>query len=627
MSDGADDTPVAGVSAEPDPELLAAMAAAGHVVDPDAAAGGSGGDGGGGDGDSDAAAGAASGGDRSTRGWLIAGLALVVGSAAAAVVLAGNGGDPLVESTAIAPIRTTTTISRFATDLDDAGAGRDDAATTDPSTSTTSEVATTTSVPPATAPPQDDDDPAVVARPTPVEPPPPAPSAPKPPWADSTFTTSAGLLSTDVGCADDTSAAGLDRFFSQRVGPVLGWDYQHVVSLGATRSLWLFQDTFLDHSGTASTLDKSSFAHNVAVLEQNGCFTLLHRGSTTRPTPFEPGTGSSTLSTWFWPMGGELIDGQVRVVWAQMVKDAVDPTPPDGLGWHPAATYIATYDPDTLQRLDFRQAPNAGVAPIYGYAVVSDATHTYLFGNTFEQNLSREGGYWNGPHSATQVYLARVPRGRIFDNPEYRTADGWSPDPAASVPILSRHWAEFPFQPRYLDGQWVGVAAVDGYWDEQYSVDVANQPWGPWTTVESREIAPRNGDPKMNTYHAHLLPTRDARGQLVVTISNNARNMLRDAWPRPDRYRPMVFTSAWVGAPADPPPVTTTTSTTSTTTIPATTTSTTTTTTTTTVPATTTSPTSTTTTTVPATTTTAPAFTTTTSTTSTTSTTVSAADE
>ncbi len=524
--------------------------------------------------------------------------ALVVMSLVGAVLVGGSDSESSVESVGAVSIRTstTTTVPRLAVDPEAVLPGTDASTTTFTVVTATSSTIPATSVPPATAPPQDDDAPSVVARPVPVEPPPPPPSAPRPPWADSTQTTSAGLISTDVGCADDTSAAGLDRFLSQRVGPVLGWDYQHVVSLGATRSLWLFQDTFIDHSGTAGTLDKASFAHNVAMIEDNGCFSLLHQGSTTRPTPFEQGTGSTTLSTWFWPMGGEVHDGQLHVVWVKMIKDRVDPRPPDGLGWHPTTTFIATYDPNTLARLDFRAAPNAGVAPIYGYAMASDATHTYLFGNSFEQNLSREGGYWNGPHSATRVYLARVPRGRVFDAPEYRTVDGWSADPAASVPILARHWAEFPFQPRFIDGQWVGVAAVDGYWDERYSVDVARNPWGPWTTVESRAIAPRNGDPKMNTYHAHLLPFRDVSGALVVTISNNARDMLRDAWPRPDRYRPMVFNSAWVVAPAPPPPPppatlppstttttlrpsTTTTTTTTTTAVPTTTTTTTTTTT------------------------------------------------
>jgi hypothetical protein len=59
-----------------------------------------------------------------------------------------------------------------------------------------------------------------------------------------------------------------------------------------------------------------------------------------------------------------------------------------------------------------------------------------------------------------------VPLGQVFSAPEYRTTDGWSADPAESVPVLSRHRAEFPMQTRFVHGKWVAVAAVDGYWDE-----------------------------------------------------------------------------------------------------------------------------------------------------------------
>ncbi len=454
-------------------------------------------------------------------------------------------------------------------------------------TTTVGPTSTTSSVPDSTttttlvgsgveAPPQDEDNPAVVPFPIPDDDPPPPPSAPPPEWAESTFTTSAGHVSTDVGCVDDLDAPALHGFFGNRVGPVLGWDYQHVVRLGGDRYLWLFQDVFIDHSGTADDLGRSGFAHNAAMVQDGTCFRLLHGGSSSRPEPFETGTGSRTRSTWFWPMGGEVHGGRLYVFWAQMVKDPIDPAPPDGLGWHPSETWIATYDPDTLERLDFRRAPNSGATPIYGYAVQSDGSFTYLFGNTFEQNLAREGGYFNGPHSGTKMFLARVPRGQVFDDPEYRTADGWSENPAESEPILERHWAEFPMQPRLIDGVWVAVAAIDGYWGDAYSFDVADDPWGPWTTVEDRPIGPRNDDPKMNTYHAHAMPWRDANGDVVVSMSNNARNMFRDAWPNPWRYRPMVFTSPWTLPPADaptdspdatnPPSPTTTSSTTTTTT-------------------------------------------------------------
>ncbi len=417
---------------------------------------------------------------------------------------------------------------------------------------------TTVAVPPAVDP----ESPAVVARPVPTEPTETIPPAPSPPWAWSIRTTAAGYVTTNVGCAAGTGAAALDAFFAARIGPLMGTDYQHVYPLGDGRSLWLFQDAFLDHSGAAERLGQARFAHNVALVQDGACFTLFHRGTTAVPASFESGTGERPLSRWYWPLGGEASNGRLQVFWVEMIKDGYEPGPGDGLGWHPGATWIATYDTATLARRSFAPAPNSGVAPIYGYAVSSDESYTYLFGNSFEQNLAREGGFWAGPHSGTSMWVARVPIGQLDAAPEYRTDVGWSADPVDAQPFLRRYWTENPMQPRYIGGQWVSATKVDGYWGEELSVDVALDPWGPWTTVERRVMTPRGGDPAMNTYHAHLLPWQE-NGSLVVVVSQNARDMVRDAYPHPWRYRPTVFTARWVAAPppappAPPPPLDTT---------------------------------------------------------------------
>jgi hypothetical protein len=383
------------------------------------------------------------------------------------------------------------------------------------------------------------------------------------PWDAGTRTTPAGYVTTELGCATGTSAGALDAFFRERIGPMLGEDYQHVVALGGARYLWLLQDTFLDRTGTATRLDQARFAHNVALVQDGTCFTLFHRGVPSLPTSFEPGNGERPLATWFWPMGGETFGGKVYVYWAEMRKDGYEPGPNDGLGWHPVRTWLAVYSARTLERLAFQPAPDAGVAPLYGYAVATQGDYTYLFGNSFEQNMAREGGLANGPHSGTRIWLARVPAGQFGAVPEYRTADGWSGDPGAAVPILQRYWAENPMQPRFLGGQWVAVTKVDGYWGDQIAVDVATDPWGPWTTVDVRGISPRGNDPKMNTYHAHLMPWLSG-GALVVSISQNARDMTLDAYPQPWRYRPGFFAAALIPPPPPPPlPPDTTTSTTS----------------------------------------------------------------
>ncbi len=90
-------------------------------------------------------------------------------------------------------------------------------------------------------------------------------------------------------------------------------------------------------------------------------------------------------------MGGELVDDRLFVFWAEMVKDPYDPDPPDGLGWHPNQVFLAGYDALTMERLSWESPRNHGVDPIYGYAVSSDAAYTYLFGNTFEQNMFARG--------------------------------------------------------------------------------------------------------------------------------------------------------------------------------------------------------------------------------------------
>ncbi|MDO8362970.1 MAG: hypothetical protein Q7V88_08730 [Actinomycetota bacterium] len=465
---------------------------------------------------------------------------------------------------------TTTTVPRTSQPATSTSGAGTTSSTTPPATGTPTGTSTTVAVP--TEPPED------VSRPVPpAEPVTPPPAAPPPPWAASITTTAAGYTSTAIGCAANTGAAALDALFAGRVGPLLGADYQHVVALGGNRYGWFFQDAFIDQSGAASRLDQAHFAHNIALIQDGNCFTMLHRGSAARPASFEQGNGENPATKWFWPMGAETIGGRLQMFWAEMVKDPYTPGPGDGLGWHPARMWLGTYDAGTLKRLSFQPAPNSGVSPLYGYAVASDATHSYLFGNTFEQNLVREGGYFNGPHSATQMYLARVPVGQLGSAPEYRTADGWSANAADARPFMQRYWVENPMQPRFLGGQWVSAAKVDGYWGEQLVVEVANQPWGPWTASEFRQLAPRGGDPKMNTYHAHLLPWRTAGGSLIVTVSQNARLMTRDAFPHPERYRPAVFTSGWAVAPPDPVPTTTTTSTTSTSTTSTSTTSTTTT--------------------------------------------------
>ena len=116
-------------------------------------------------------------------------------------------------------------------------------------------------------------------------------------------------------------------------------------------------------------------------------------------------------------------------------------------------------------------------------------------------------------------------------------------------------------QPRWLDGQWVAATAVDGYWGDEFTLEVAHDPWGPWTTVAATGCSPRGFDPLMNTYHAHLVPWRGPGGRTdrdgLEQRSRHAPRRLVDARPLPTDAP-----SRRHGSRSRPPPPTTTTTTT-----------------------------------------------------------------
>ena len=338
-------------------------------------------------------------------------------------------------------------------------------------------------------------------------------------------------ISVDLGCADGLDAAGLSAWLA-RPSPVIGFDNAHVYPLGGSRYLWLVNDAYVDHAGTVTALTQAAYVNNLAIVQVGSCFSALHGGSLESPSEFELGILPDLDSKlFFWPLGGTLVDGQVHVVWAQMLNDHPSPASIDGIVRHPIATWYATYDAETLERLNFRPMPNSGVFPQYGFDVETVGDWTYLFGNSNLLNFSYEGGFFGADHSATRMYVARVPRGRLDELPTYWDGAGWSPDPTASVPISERFALENQMQVAYIEGQWIAVTKEDGFVGRDLVVDVATEPWGPWIEVARSPMdAPRpefggTEDPSVIggadrvAYHPFILPWSEGD---VLTIMASA---------------------------------------------------------------------------------------------------------
>ena len=354
-----------------------------------------------------------------------------------------------------------------------------------------------------------------------------------------------GLVRTDVGCVDDLDAETLDAAFAEPIGPLIGWDNPHVYELGDDRWLWLVHDSYFDYTGEAADLHHDGpQIQNLAILQTGTCFQTLFRGTTSERVNFETGVEQGSSDRFLWPLGGERHGDSLWVFWSETVNS--DPPPPygNGIARHPERVWLAEYDAETLVRRSFQPAPNDGVFPSYGFAVASDSDHSYLFGNSNLLNFDREGGFYAGPHSATRTYLARVPRGEFDKDPTYWDGDGWASSPDRASVISERFFTENTMQPRYLDGQWLSVAKEDGFYGSDLVIDVADEPSGPWRTVQQFEYPTRDATVEKNSYQPVILPWSSPTRGLAVVISENAMTW-SDAVADPDLYRPSVVGLEW----------------------------------------------------------------------------------
>jgi hypothetical protein len=354
-----------------------------------------------------------------------------------------------------------------------------------------------------------------------------------------------GRTAADLGCADDLTADGLKRFVSEQRGPLLGWDNPHLYPIDEHRTLWIAHDTHVDYSGRARNLLEGNVQmQNVVILQQDNCFTLVHGGTPSANTNFEMGDGRDPSTRFYWPLGGEVVGDVLWLFWAETVQSGNTQIPGDGILRHPERTWLASYDVDSLDRLSFQPAPNDGTFPTYGFAVESDGRFSYLFANTNLLNLTREGGFANGPHSATKMFVGRVPAGRLDLQPEYWNGQGWSNSAESAAVISERFWAENTMQPRYIDGRWISVVKRDGYFGNEIVIDVAENAWGPWIEAERIPYEASPDTVAKNSYHPVLAPWSSPSNGLVIIISENAQHWA-DAVERTDVYRPTVLHADW----------------------------------------------------------------------------------
>lgn len=337
--------------------------------------------------------------------------------------------------------------------------------------------------------------------------------------SSATATVAAGSV-----CLPSTTPADLDRLFAGEPGGVVGADYQRTTSLPDGRVLWTFQDAEVRRPNGTTTL-----VHNIGMVQEGRCFTVLRKGTAENPEPWLFASATAPFARWYWPLGAEVgSDGRVYVFAAEMLER--------GPGYlsraEPTSTAVAVVDPTTFEVVA-TAAPGNSSAALYGFSIQSDNTWTYLFAQCHRQ-FGFDPFFDVFVHDfgcSNRVTVGRVPKGQLLAAPTYWTGGGWSPDPAAAVPILpTANRLVNASQFIRVDNNWMAITKVGDWWGDRILVERAIRATGPYSVVLDLAATPKCVE--CNTYFASWVPSATP-GQLVFGLSHNRWDGIASAVYRP----------------------------------------------------------------------------------------------
>lgn len=317
--------------------------------------------------------------------------------------------------------------------------------------------------------------------------------------------------------------------FAEPVGEWVGGDAVRIYPLPDGRQLWMMNDSFVPRDGMAP-VNQFKFIRNIAFIRDlDGSLTMLAGGEPGTRTEFIPHADRDRFRRFYWPLGGEVDGDMLKIFLAEMRCDR----PQWGICFYPISTQLATFTWADMALVSIEPAPNPGVRPVYGFSVASDEEWSYLFGNGHEFNTPDE---WGG---SNQVFVARVPRGKLEQPPHYWDGSGWNPDPATAVPLVQRGYADFRMAVIRWGDRWIGLAKEDEFVGQRIIVMEADRPEGPWRDLEWIPLGEPPGIPAGVTYDAIPYP-EPVDGRLAIFYSTNSQ-LEPVVFEDPSVYRPVLL--------------------------------------------------------------------------------------
>lgn len=324
----------------------------------------------------------------------------------------------------------------------------------------------------------------------------------------------------------------LNRLFDTEPAGIVGADYQRATELPDGRVFWTFQDGAI-RTGPG----RIEIVHNIAAVQDGGCFTFLYGGNRSAPRPYLFAAATEPFLRWFWPLGAEIGSDGLLHVFAAEVRER---GPAYLSVAEPVATRLAIVDTSDFS-LVWEGSPANSSADLYGWSVTSDHAWTYLYAQCHRQFGYDEvlGVRSHDRRCSARVTVARVPVGELRSPPQYWDGARWQGDPARAVPVVTTAGRRVNAdQFVWTGGRFVSVNKEGDWWGDSIYVSTATAPTGPFVVAAQVRAAPKCAE--CNTFFASWVPfAAGARAPrtLAFALSHNRWDGQVSAF-----YRPTVAT-------------------------------------------------------------------------------------
>ena len=342
-------------------------------------------------------------------------------------------------------------------------------------------------------------------------------------------------------CLRDLEPSTLDTLFDIEPGGVIGADYQRALALPDGRVLWTFQDAAVRVGPSDIRI-----VHNIAMLQDGTCFSVLYEGSRSAPRSYFLDERTTRYERWFWPLDSAVgDDGRVYVFAAEMEERGsryLTETVPLG-------TWVVVFDPATNSVVESLRPPDSS-ADLYGWSITSDDSWTYLYAHCYRQfgfDVYITVRAFDRSCS-TDITVARVRRGNLFDPLQYWDGSGWQPDPSRARPIIPADGRRINAnQFEWTGERFVSVNKEGDWWGDTIYLAASSSATGPFRIYD--EIPAPVKCPECNSFFASWLPAAAARrtdDRFVMSLSHNRWDGVISSLYRPTFHR--------VAAPPHLPP-------------------------------------------------------------------------